>query len=530
MQAAIGLTGTNPQNVASVAGRTAFDALEKSKKQTADLAWKDPLLKQTSVKKDNALNAIDDHLNSIGLDVDSIDPAVITRINRIKSLEGDTVPLMEIQNLRALIGDKSRQAYDTNQKALGQIHQDLGEKIYQVLADKDNIHLGDASGAKFAAWDNARAATKDYYDTFRPDFMDKLRAVDSAGMPKISSEAFFDKMFSGPNAVQNLQQTRNVLGQSIDPHISDWIIGDLTNNGKKIDLKQSDVARYLANPKNAALVDEVPGLRGRMTDLAQRAGESAQESTLRQLNKNFSDIASSGNPQKIADFLSANGAALKSTLATPGEKAFIDAVQRSANLMAPAKAGVASYSKTLNALENGRMIDVVLGNKLGVISDLATGEILSHLFSALSGIPISTGIGASLAGVSKNVFSIPETASKIILGDIKGLTVQQLQKAAADPELMRLLMSKPSPEVAMNLHKRLMAMGLGIEQVNALEKPKDDRRVRASGGRIGGSSIGDKLVLAAEKAKKENSKATETLLNVNDENIAKALEIANRNL
>jgi hypothetical protein len=200
--------------------------------------------------------------------------------------------------------------------------------------------------------------------------------------------------------------------------------------------------------------------------------------------------------------------------------------------MAPATTGVASYSKTLNALENGRMIDVVLGNKLGVISDLATGEIFTHAASVLSGVPIGAGIGAAVAGgLSRKIGSIPEIASKAILGDIKGLTIQQLQKAAADPELMRLLMSKPSPEVAMNLHKRLMAMGLGIEQVHAVEnKPDQNRRVRASGGRISTSSLGDKLVLAAERAKKENSKATEPLLNVNDESIAKALEIANRNL
>ena len=60
--------------------------------------------------------------------------------------------------------------------------------------------------------------------------------------------------------------------------------------------------------------------------------------------------------------------------------------------------------------------------------------------------------------------------------------------------------------------------------------PVQQRAIRASGGRISTSSLGDKLVLAAERAKKENSKATEPLLNVNDESIAKALEIANRNL
>ncbi len=537
MSSAIGLSGDNPQNLSSIAARGAFDALHTAKKSASDLAWENPLLKQTNVYKDRALNLIKEHLDDIGLtDRSRIDPEVTNLINTFEKSKGSTIPLMDVQNLRAMVGDKSRRAYASNEPALGKIHKDLATKLHDILADSPNMQFGDTAGAKFAAWDQARAATKDYYDTFRPDFMGKL-AAKNAGAPVISSEAVFDNMFSGRNAARNLQETRSALGTSIDPHVSDWIMGDLTKNGTKLDIKQSDVSRYLADPKNAAIVDQVPGLRDRLTNLAQKAGESEQQALVRNAKDAFGRIAESGNPQRISDFLSTHGDLLKSTLTNPNERQFIDSIQRAANLMAPAQAGISSYSKTLNALENGRMIDVILGNKIGILSDYAAGEILSQLFSVASGVQTGIGTGAGFIAAGKTLLgggqasNLADAVSKVILGDVKGLTVQQLQKAAADPELMRLLMSKPSSEVAMNLHKRLMAMGLGIEQVHAVEnKPDQNRRVRASGGRISTSSLGDKLVLAAERAKKENSKATEPLLNVNDESIAKALEIANRNL
>ena len=53
---------------------------------------------------------------------------------------------------------------------------------------------------------------------------------------------------------------------------------------------------------------------------------------------------------------------------------------------------------------------------------------------------------------------------------------------------------------------------------------------RASGGKVGSSSIADRLVMAAESAKRMSNKATEPLLRTSDESIAKALEIANRHI
>tara|TARA_R110000868_G_C10713299_1_gene750160 strand:- start:620 stop:877 length:258 start_codon:yes stop_codon:yes gene_type:complete len=61
-------------------------------------------------------------------------------------------------------------------------------------------------------------------------------------------------------------------------------------------------------------------------------------------------------------------------------------------------------------------------------------------------------------------------------------------------------------------------------------RPLTIRPNRASGGKVGSSSIADRLVMAAESAKRMSNKATEPLLRTSDESIAKALEIANRHI
>ena len=60
----------------------------------------------------------------------------------------------------------------------------------------------------------------------------------------------------------------------------------------------------------------------------------------------------------------------------------------------------------------------------------------------------------------------------------------------------------------------------------------DDREGRKSGGRVDASheKAADQLVIAAERAKKGISKGTESLLDVHDNQIAHALEVANRSI
>ena len=60
----------------------------------------------------------------------------------------------------------------------------------------------------------------------------------------------------------------------------------------------------------------------------------------------------------------------------------------------------------------------------------------------------------------------------------------------------------------------------------------DTREGRKSGGRVDASheKLADQLVMAAERAKKGISKGTESLLELPDNHIAHALEVANRSI
>jgi hypothetical protein len=59
-----------------------------------------------------------------------------------------------------------------------------------------------------------------------------------------------------------------------------------------------------------------------------------------------------------------------------------------------------------------------------------------------------------------------------------------------------------------------------------------DREGRKAGGRVGmpHEKVADQLVMAAERAKKGISKGTESLLDMSDNHIAHALEVANRSI
>jgi len=152
----------------------------------------------------------------------------------------------------------------------------------------------------------------------------------------------------------------------------------------------------------------------------------------------------------------------------------------------------------------------------------------------LAGVP---GVPSGVAGVvgamasSRAASPIAERVGQFILGDTKKVTIEQLQKAARDPEVALLLMQKPSPEAISKLGDRLSNITTPMAYERSLDTPVEERRQgRASGGKVSSSSIADRLVMSAESAKRMSNKATEPLLRTSDESIAKALEIANRHI
>jgi hypothetical protein len=68
-----------------------------------------------------------------------------------------------------------------------------------------------------------------------------------------------------------------------------------------------------------------------------------------------------------------------------------------------------------------------------------------------------------------------------------------------------------------------------VDQYHGSED-QNSQVTRATGGRVSHVAMADKLILAAERAKKALSNTTEPLLNAPDESIAKALAVANRHI
>ena len=103
---------------------------------------------------------------------------------------------------------------------------------------------------------------------------------------------------------------------------------------------------------------------------------------------------------------------------------------------------------------------------------------------------------------------------------------------ARDPnraaELAKLAASDPNARSFLEKTATVLARaGAGVESGRG---QTEDRPQRASGGRIAHEDEADRLVRAAETAKKKISSRTEVLLNQPDETIAKALQVAKRHI
>lgn len=543
MQGAYGLQGFNPQGEASVNVKNAVSALEKSMDSAADALWKAPELKSTTLYKNRTLKAVDDFMGSLTeARKTMLDKEVVDLIDRIKSMPGRDVPLQEIQDLRSKILSSARAAGDADDFFKAKVNNDLAQTLAKALDDPGNVVFGDRTGAARSAWENARTATRRYYETFEPKFMNDLISETRGGSQKIAGEATFSKMFSGPNAVQNLQEVRKALGTKVDDQVSNWLIGDLTKNGTKIDLTTDDVAKWLADPKKAAIVDEVPGLRDRITNIAQRAGESEAAATARQLTDGFQRAIDTRNPAVLSKFLDTHATNLKNVATTPAEAEFIDTLKRSTDILAKMPAGKPmAGTKTLDRLADNDIFTILYGRATGAITDGAALAVTAAIVKRTLGMSLpgleATAFAAGSSGAAKEAVSrVRNAMNNVIFGKTQEETLALLQRAMVDPQLRAVLMQKPTADNLDSLSQLLMR---GAERATAtvpkvtvpgaMEQMRE-RPQRKSGGRVSHETAAEHLVMKADKHKKANSKKTETLLEEPDERIVKALEVAKQHI
>jgi hypothetical protein len=159
---------------------------------------------------------------------------------------------------------------------------------------------------------------------------------------------------------------------------------------------------------------------------------------------------------------------------------------------------------------------LIKGGAIGGIADAILQPMLwqanpSAIFSTLAGVGLGSLYNMKEARIAAKTLQLAMDPSK---------SAELARLAAADPNA-RSFLEKTSMVLARS--GAGVAAGQGQPQRNA-----GGRVGRASGGRLGGVTTAAMLVAAAERAKKNNGKTTEALLNQPDEAITRALAIANR--
>lgn len=155
---------------------------------------------------------------------------------------------------------------------------------------------------------------------------------------------------------------------------------------------------------------------------------------------------------------------------------------------------------------------------------LQIGEILAQPL-VWAGTPgaIATVLATAAGG---KLFNMKEArvAQKVLELSIDPSKTQQLVALAAQDPNARSFIQKMS-DLAQRYGRISAGATIGTEPREPEARPQ-----RASGGRIAHESMADSLVRAAEVAKNNIGKQTETILNKPDETVVRALKIANENL
>jgi hypothetical protein len=158
---------------------------------------------------------------------------------------------------------------------------------------------------------------------------------------------------------------------------------------------------------------------------------------------------------------------------------------------------------------------------------------MGALMSVLSSTPV---IGAVLGGLGTARRWAPEVMGKfanVFFGGTQDEALSLLGRAAYDPKFKALLMERPNPDgvqAIWDMAKQTPATAAGRAAVVTTPAAQDETAPlpRKSGGRVvRHADKAEKLITAAERAKRFHVKHTEPLLNKSDSAITSALKIAN---
>lgn len=178
------------------------------------------------------------------------------------------------------------------------------------------------------------------------------------------------------------------------------------------------------------------------------------------------------------------------------------------------------------AQQKGSGYDTIMGAARAASTPATFGTLSAFLINPTAG---GIAAGAAIGG---------EALKKLALNSQEKKIAATLNKLLTNPNeaTMRRIsyMASQNPAVTTLLNKYEVLLNdaatAAYKAGPSIREEEDQRQGRATGGKVSSSSIADRLITAAESAKRMSNKATEPLLRTSDESIARALEIANRHI
>jgi hypothetical protein len=517
-----GISGTSPQGDASIQVRNMIAALDKRLDEQAKSAWKDPQLEAAGVYKNKTVNELTNYLDNLSQAKRAGFPSEITKVlENISSMEGSQIPFNELQDLRSMTLAQARKAYTSPNVVDAPALYGFANKIGEVLSNPQNIRFGNTYG-EIEAWNKARAATKQYYDTFGDGFLANM-----VNNEKISPEMTLKNLYTGSSGPNNLRELRNVFGDQADKSVSDWMVGELTNNGSNLNITPDKVTKFISDPKNSAIIQEVPGLSERLQSIAQRAGESAEQSQMRQFSNSFENIVNKNNPKALASFLDSHPDMIEKVFPTADQQKYVQALRDSAKAISKIGNAKLIPNETLKNLTENNMFTLLYGRATGALSDTVVGALAGHALEGATNIAGAGPVGGalSLLGVGKRaVPAIFNKANDWVFGGTREEAIRKLQAAASDPQLMQALLNKPDPNGWSRLGNALINVA-GRSAIPVVES--SNREFRKSGGRAGVMSA-QQLLRDLKRRQAMMAHKTEQMLSLPDDAIVQALDAAKR--
>lgn len=531
--------GDNPQGTAALNVNSMVSALENQKDLASSAAWRNPALKDAGLFKERSIAPLVEYINNLNPVAREAFPSnirnMLDAIVNEPGPPGSRIDFQTLQDLRSMTLRTARSAFNSPNPVNAPDLYGFAEKIGDVMSDQRNVWLNNQ--VAIDAWNKARAATRDYHETFGKGFLADLVEEKAKGIPKIAPEATLNKMLGGDNAAQNIRQLKDVFGDAADRDISDYMVGKLTKNGNKL-VTRADVDGFLADPKNAAIIKEIPDLRSRLQNIAQRAGETAAQAEARQFTSQIESLVSRKSPSALSQFISENKDKFARIFPDKQTREFVTQLKNSADLIDNIPRGKPMSTETLDKLTENQILSILYGRAIGAISDATIGALGGAIAAKMVGIsgpaaPVVGAVALSTRSPQGTANAITSSINRFFFKNTKEQAQEILQEAMRNPELMAALLRKPTPQnigaldVIVSGAKRLPVVAEQVARPAYMEGIREDRAQRKSGGRIA-SKAAEALLRDLKRRKVMMANKTEQMLSLPDDAVVQALDAAKR--